>query len=236
MANATDHRGLQQDGFADFAAQIAAAVSAISVAGGQTMTADVVATVPLTLQGFSAAQTGDLLDIKQNSGGTVLLAVKTVASAVNGAQFTAAATGNSPTIAATGSDGTVALTLQAKANTNSVVINDSVAAATTPLLVLNATDTTTGAVTDGFTGAIRLAPVVAGANTVTRLNYMDVLQPTGAATITDACVMRFNAAAGTHKAVDAGTAKTSPGTVTQWIKVNVNGTIGYIPSYASKTS
>ena len=46
----------------------------------------------------------------------------------------------------------------------------------------------------------------------------------------------FDAAAGTHKAVDSGTTKTSPGTVSVWMKINVNGTVHYVPAYTSKTS
>lgn len=91
----------------------------------------------------------------------------------------------------------------------------------------------------GATTDVSLAtytPVIAGAFTADRLNYAVLSQPTGAATITDAAVFRFDAAIGTHKAVDAGTTKTTPGTVTAWIKVNINGTIHYMPAYASKTT
>ena len=77
---------------------------------------------------------------------------------------------------------------------------------------------------------------LAGAFTVTRLDLFHVTNPTGAATVTDMCVFSFDANAGTHKAVDAGTTKTTPTTVTQWLKANINGTIGYIPTYSSKTS
>jgi len=97
-------------------------------------------------------------------------------------------------------------------------------------------------VTDGFHAAMRCSPSysAATAQTVTRHNYIDlenvVAGGAGPATITDACVMRFNAAAGTHKAVDAGTTKASPGTVDAWVKVNINGTIYYQPSYTSKTT
>lgn len=121
-------------------------------------------------------------------------------------------------------------------------INNADVAAATAVVAHIATSTITGGVTDGFTSGLRLTPTVnAGtALTMTRLNYIDVNQVTlggaGPAAVTDACVFRFNAAAGTHKAVDAGTTKTSPGTVTQWVKINVNGTLAYIPSYSSKTT
>lgn len=81
-----------------------------------------------------------------------------------------------------------------------------------------------------------LSLVTTGAFTATRLNYFKLQQPTGAATITDACVLQFDAAAGTHKAVDGASTKTTPGTVNAWVKVNVNGTIHYLPAYTSKTS
>src|SRR5205809_3621216 len=65
---------------------------------------------------------------------------------------------------------------------------------------------------------------------ISRLNGINIVNPTlggaGPAALTDMCVFRFNAAAGTHKAVDAGTTKTTPGTVSAWIKHNVNGKIG----------
>jgi hypothetical protein len=55
-------------------------------------------------------------------------------------------------------------------------------------------------------------------------------------TLTDACVFRFDAAAGTHKAVDGATTKTTPSGVDAWVKINVNGAIRFIPAYVSKTA
>jgi hypothetical protein len=55
-------------------------------------------------------------------------------------------------------------------------------------------------------------------------------------TITDACVFRFDAAAGTHAALGAASTKTTPGTVQGWLKVNVNGTVMYSPLYTSMTA
>jgi hypothetical protein len=96
----------------------------------------------------------------------------------------------------------------------------------------------TGALTDGYSAALTFTPAYVGAFTVTRHNYIDVnnvlLQSSAA--LTDACVMRFDAAAGTHKAIDSGTTKTSPGAVSAWMKININGTLYYIPAYTSKTS
>lgn len=100
--------------------------------------------------------------------------------------------------------------------------------------------TISGATADGYAGAVTLDPAysAAAAQTVTRHNYLDVQNVDGGAnvTITDAAVMRFDAAAGTHKAVDAGTAKATPGTVDAWLKANINGTIHFMPAYISKTT
>lgn len=120
--------------------------------------------------------------------------------------------------------------------------NGATAAATQPSIVAIGTSTITGGVTDGTTCAIELTPTYSAgsAQTVTRHDYILCDQPTlsgaGPAALTDACVFKFNAAIGTHKAIDSGTTKTTPGTVTGWLKINVNGTVEYIPFYSSKTS
>lgn len=78
----------------------------------------------------------------------------------------------------------------------------------------------------------------ASAKTVVRHNYITApnLTIAGSAAVTDACLVRFDAAAGTHKAVASGTTKATPGGVDAWILVNVNGTIHYLPAYTSKTA
>lgn len=101
--------------------------------------------------------------------------------------------------------------------------------------------TISGTVTDGYSAAVTLNPsytASGGAQTVTRHNYIDVRNTMlfSSAAVTDACLVRFDAAAGTHKAVDAGTTKTTPITVNAWLKCNLNGAIVYIPMYTSKTS
>jgi len=53
---------------------------------------------------------------------------------------------------------------------------------------------------------------------------------------TDACLFQFDANAGTHKAVDSGTTKISPWAVDAWTKININGTVHYVPSYVGKES
>jgi len=94
-----------------------------------------------------------------------------------------------------------------------------------------------GNVTDACQSALRLDPRFSGAHTVTRHNYLDLKNPALSSTsLTDACVARFDAAAGAHKAVDSGTTKTTPGTVDAWLKFNVNGTLYYVPAYTSKTA
>ena len=97
----------------------------------------------------------------------------------------------------------------------------------------------TGSQADDSSSGIALDPAytAASAQTLTRHNYLDLQNPSlSSVTLTDACVARFDAAAGTHKAVDSGTTKTTPGTVDAWLKFNINGTIYYIPAYTSKTS
>ena len=72
--------------------------------------------------------------------------------------------------------------------------------------------------------------------TVERHNYIELSNPTGSATVTDAYVFRFDAAAGTHKAVDGGSTKTTPSSVQAWVKININGVEYYVPAYTSKTA
>lgn len=93
---------------------------------------------------------------------------------------------------------------------------------------------------DQYAASITLDPayVISAGATVARHNYLDLQNPaaTGVGTLTDAAVFRFDAAAGTHKALDAATTKTTPTGVDAWIKVNLNGTLGYVPVYLSKTA
>jgi hypothetical protein len=91
---------------------------------------------------------------------------------------------------------------------------------------------------DGFAGGLQCVVSYSGAFTVTRHNYLNIVQPTltSGAAITNGCFARFNAAAGTHVAVDAATTKTTPGGVDAWVKINVNGTVLYMPAYTSKTA
>ncbi len=133
--------------------------------------------------------------------------------------------------------GTTAITLDAATAvtfTGNGIFNGITTA--TSCVQLTATATLAASPADAYLAGASFAPTYNGAFTVTRHNYLQILQPAGSSTITDACVFRFDAAPGTHKAVDSGTTKTSPGTVSAWIKHNINGTIYYEPLYTSKTS
>ncbi len=94
------------------------------------------------------------------------------------------------------------------------------------LVHLKETETIAGTITDGYAAALRLDPgyTAATALNVARHNYIDVqdasLAGAGPASLTDAPVFRFDAAAGTHKAL-----------TTEAVKINVNGTLQYMPFY-----
>ncbi len=105
--------------------------------------------------------------------------------------------------------------------------------ATQCIIARNAT--LTAGIADGFSYIINTV-AINGIFTVTRLNYFDLLNPTGAATITNATVFDFDASAGTHCCLDAGTTKTTPTAVSGWIKHNINGTVYFSNAYQSKTA
>lgn len=58
----------------------------------------------------------------------------------------------------------------------------------------------------------------------------------GQMNLTDAAADAYDANPGTHKALDSGSTKATPGGVDAWEKVSVNGTIYYRPLFTSKTS
>ncbi len=142
----------------------------------------------------------------------------------------ASATGNLARLENAGSG--VTLSVNSTVSSNSAIYTQ----------VHTVTQTITAGVSDAYAGSVELTPTysAATAQTVTRHNYLQLdnvtLAGVGPAALTDAAVFRFNAAAGTHKAVDAATTKTTPGGVDAWVKVNVNGTILYMPAYTSKTA
>jgi hypothetical protein len=98
-------------------------------------------------------------------------------------------------------------------------------------------ETLTGNVTNAYAAAHITKPSYTGAFTVDRHNYIYYYNPTvaGGAAVTDACVMRFDAAPGAHLAVDSGTTHPHPQTTDAWIKVNINDTIYFLPAYTHKT-
>jgi len=108
------------------------------------------------------------------------------------------------------------------------------------------TEVITGNATDSYSAGLTIDPAYsansASSFTIARHNYIDVNNVTAAntgagnLTVTDACLFRFDANAGTHKAVDSATTKSTPTEVDAWIKSNVNGTILYTPMYTSKTA
>ncbi len=112
----------------------------------------------------------------------------------------------------------------------SALVDDGTAIA---LSTIRASTITVG-INDG--NGFQMTTVVNGVFTVTRLNWFSLDNPAGSATITNATVFDFDAIAGTHKCLDAGTTKTTPGSVTAWIKHNINGTVYFSNAYTSKTS
>lgn len=109
--------------------------------------------------------------------------------------------------------------------------------AASTLVELQETETLTASPADGYAASLTLDPGYTGAHTVTRHNYIDAQNPSvaGGAAMTDACLVRFDAAAGSHKATLAGSNKQSPGNVSAWVKININGTLHFIPTYTSTT-
>ena len=95
----------------------------------------------------------------------------------------------------------------------------------------------TGNINDSNSGGISFDPVISGGHTVTRYNYLKFENPSLvlSAALTDACIMQFDANAGTHKAVDSGSAHPDIDTTDAWIKININGTVHYIPAYTDKS-
>ena len=97
----------------------------------------------------------------------------------------------------------------------------------------------TGSTADGYVGAIELDPAYTSGSsyTITRHNYIKIdnvaLQANAA--LTDACIFAFDANAGSHKAIDSGSAHPDIDTTDAWVKININGTIHYIPAYTDKS-
>lgn len=105
-------------------------------------------------------------------------------------------------------------------------------------IIQQATKTLSAGVSDSYFCGWTSRPTYTGAFTVTRHQYMLLYNPVlaGSAVLTDAFLFRTDANAGTHKMIDSGTTKTTPGTVNAWVKISINGTTYYIPCYTSKTT
>jgi len=109
------------------------------------------------------------------------------------------------------------------------------------ILEIERTHTISAGVSDGQAAGILLDPGYTGAFTVTRHNYIKAenVSTAASAVVTDAALVWFDAAIGTHKVLASnGTVATTLGsvgptgagtTVAGWLKINVNGTLRYIP-------
>ncbi|WP_428411997.1 hypothetical protein [Pararhizobium sp.] len=128
--------------------------------------------------------------------------------------------------------------------TGQINLGTATAAGTEQNLQLASSFTLTSSPADAYSASLRLNPAydATSAQTVTRHNYIDLQDVDDSdadVTLTDACVFRFDAAAGTHAAVDAHSGAGTPtlgtgdapvtGDPDAWMKVNLNGTIGYVP-------
>ena len=97
----------------------------------------------------------------------------------------------------------------------------------------------TGNVSEGFSSSIKLDPAYSADSsfTVTRHNYIDVqnVAQNGSSSVTDGCVLRFDANENTHVALEPGSSQGSALVLThsEYIKVNINGNIRYIGLYDS---
>ena len=104
-------------------------------------------------------------------------------------------------------------------------------------LDLDSTGILSGNHDDGYAASISIDPSYMGGYTITRHNYIkleNAFLSSGAA-ITDACVFSFDANKGTHKAIDSGSAHPDIDTTDAWMKININGTVHYIPCYTDKS-
>tara|TARA_R100000781_G_scaffold108460_1_gene73004 strand:+ start:4079 stop:5608 length:1530 start_codon:yes stop_codon:yes gene_type:complete len=105
-----------------------------------------------------------------------------------------------------------------------------------PTLKLTETAVVTGDANDASPASITLDANYMGSHTVTRHNYMVLENPNLTnTTLTNACVFSFDANAGTHKAIDSGSAHPDIDTTDAWMKININGTVYYIPCYTDKS-
>lgn len=100
----------------------------------------------------------------------------------------------------------------------------------------------TASIGDAFAGALVLDPSYSGAFTLTRHNYISLEDVSvSGSTVTHAPVFHFDANMGTHRSLASPGSVTTPalgnlptgasGTFSGWMKINMNGTQGYIPVF-----
>tara|TARA_R110000824_G_scaffold5801_2_gene26698 strand:- start:65 stop:1474 length:1410 start_codon:yes stop_codon:yes gene_type:complete len=109
----------------------------------------------------------------------------------------------------------------------------------TASIITDSSGVMTGNTADGYVGAIELDPAYSSSSsyTITRHNYIKIdnvnLQVNAA--LTDACIFAFDANAGSHKAVDSGSTHPDIDATDAWVKININGTVHYMPAYTDKS-
>ena len=115
----------------------------------------------------------------------------------------------------------------------SMSIGKSMGSTPATILELEETNVLSAGVSDGYSSTLTLDPAYSASTpvTVTRHNYIDMQNPDGGAnvTITDAAIIRLDAALGTHKATTNldKTGNTKAGT----LKINCNGVIYHLQLY-----
>lgn len=114
--NIADHGWLANDDLSDAAQNLAywLADYGVVVEGNTTITASGTTAVPLTLNGASTSQTGNLINALQSASGNPVFQVGTVTTAVNGVKVIGSATGDAVQVSAVGTDSNVNLSLVPK--------------------------------------------------------------------------------------------------------------------------
>ncbi len=210
--------------------------------------------IPLTVVGNSATQTGDLLDIYQNSGGNALFKFATVSSGANGLTFIGSAASAAVKIAVAGTGTNVGLTLAAKGTgnlsfttqtatvgltssgfnvtigANSLIVNDTLGNT-----VLQTFKVTNGGNFVTFTNSIATAaPIVGVASGLGDTNLDLTISALGTGVINygyASTAISGSIGAATLATTTGGA--TGPATSTQnaWLKVKINGTVTYLPTW-----
>lgn len=189
MANrqTAPHNFLAEDDLTDCIGNIAhwlGTVSSINAGvvvgtGVSVLTSDTTGHTPLEIDGFSTAQTGAPLVIKQVTAGNTLFRVSTVSTATNGVVVTAAATGNSPTITTIGTDTNVGLTITPQLAASVVITGGAAAGAGPALTVSGVSNGVNGVViTNAATGT---AATLSAGGTGSDANIGLIIAPQGSA-------------------------------------------------------